>query len=145
MNATGKAFPSLKFSQQEKSFRWLAVDEDDGKIVRELTSNTATQHLDKTTYNIQIKTGDVFGAGTDADVHLKIFGEKGDSDKITLRTSDNTKNKFERNQTDKFTYEFDDLGKIKSILIGHNGKKPGAGWFLDWVEIDIPMRGEVYR
>jgi len=43
---------------------------------------------------------------------LKIFGEKGDTDKLQLRAADNTKNKFERGRIDKFTYEFDDLGKV---------------------------------
>ncbi|CAM2710921.1 unnamed protein product [Rotaria socialis] len=125
--------------------RWLAEDEDDGQIVRELTLQSAAQYLDKTTYNVRIKTGDILQAGTDADVYLKIFGDKGDTDKIHLRNSDNTSNKFERARVDHFTYEFDDLGKIQHIIIGHNGKNIGSGWFLDWVEIDIPMRGEMYR
>lgn len=55
-------------------------------------------------------------AGTDADVHLKIFGEKSETDKLQLRTSDNTKNKFERGRIDQFTYEFEDLGKVCFIL-----------------------------
>ncbi|CAF1287745.1 unnamed protein product [Rotaria sordida] len=125
--------------------RWLAVDEDDGRLVRELTLTTTAQHLDKTTYNIRIKTGDIFQAGTDADVYLKIFGESGDTDKIQLRTANNTSNKFERGRTDHFTFEFDDLGKIEHIIIGHNAKNFEARWFLDWIEIDIPMRGELYR
>ncbi|CAF4048737.1 unnamed protein product, partial [Rotaria sordida] len=125
--------------------RWLAVDEDDGQLVRELTLTTTAQHLDKTTYNIRIKTGDIFQAGTDADVYLKIFGESGDTDKIQLRTANNTSNKFERGRTDHFTFEFDDLGKIEHIIIGHNAKNFEARWFLDWIEIDIPMRGELYR
>ncbi|CAF0916712.1 unnamed protein product [Rotaria sordida] len=122
--------------------RWFAVDEDDGKIVRELT---LTQHLDKITYNIKIKTGDIFQAGTDADVHLKIFGEKGNTDRIQLRTTNNTRDQFERGQIDNFTFEIYDLGKIEHILIGHNGKNSGAGWFLDWIEINVPIRHELYR
>ena len=92
--------------------RWLAEDEDDGLIVRELNSDTGTQDLDKSTYNIRIKTGDLFQAGTDADVYLKIFGKKGDSDKVMLRQANNTSNKFERGQIDKFTLQFADLGKV---------------------------------
>ncbi|CAF4846640.1 unnamed protein product, partial [Rotaria sp. Silwood2] len=91
---------------------WLATDEDDGQIVRELTLKTAAQHLDKTTYNVRIKTGDIFQGGTDADVYLKIFGENGDTDIIQLRTANNTSNKFERGRTDHFTLEFDELGKV---------------------------------
>ncbi|CAF4633831.1 unnamed protein product, partial [Rotaria magnacalcarata] len=83
---------------------WLAEDEDDGQIVRELTLQNVAQHLNKTTYNVRIKTGDVFQAGTNADAYLKIFGDKGDTDKIHLKNSDNTSNKFERARVDHFTY-----------------------------------------
>jgi len=43
---------------------------------------------------------------------LKIFGEKYDTDKLQLRTANNTSNKFERGRIDSFTYEFNDLGKV---------------------------------
>ena len=36
---------------------------------------------EKTTYNIDVETGDVQSAGTDANVFIIIFGEKGDSGK----------------------------------------------------------------
>lgn len=77
---------------------------------------SAAQHLDKTTYNVRIKTGDVFQAGTDADVHLKIFGKKEMTDTIPLRTSNNTANKFERNRIDSFTFEFADLGRVCCVM-----------------------------
>ena len=35
--------------------------------------------------------------------------------------------------------------QIKKIKIGHDGTKPGSGWFLDEVRIDIPSHGEQYR
>ncbi|CAF3251609.1 unnamed protein product [Rotaria sp. Silwood2] len=122
--------------------RWLAVDEDDGHIVRELM---ATQHLNRTIYNVKIKTGDIFQAGTDANVYLKIFGEKDTTDKIQLTTGNSTKNKFERGQINSFKLKCYDLGKIERILIGHNGKNLGAGWFLDWIEIEAPNCRELYR
>jgi lipoxygenase homology domain-containing protein 1 len=93
-------------------FRWLATDEDDGKIVRELKPDSGTKDLDSTTYNVKIKTGDKTHAGTDADVHIKICGDRGDSDRIVLKSSDNTKNKFERGQIDSFSLQFEDLGKV---------------------------------
>ena len=30
------------------------------------------------------------------------------------------------------------------MRVGHDGSGPGAGWFLDHIEIDIPSRGENY-
>jgi hypothetical protein len=47
----------------------------------------------------------------------------------------------------KFNYikEFHEYFQIEHIIIGHNGKNPGAGWFLDWVEIDVPAQGRLYR
>ena len=72
--------------------------------------------MDKTVYNINIKTGDVFQAGTDAAVHLQIFGEKGYTNKIELSSigiNFNLKsNKFERGQIDSFTCDLDDLGQV---------------------------------
>ena len=53
-------------------FRWLAVDEDDGLIVREITAG-GSQLLSMTTYNVTIKTGDVRGAGTDANAYIKVM------------------------------------------------------------------------
>ncbi|CAF4891940.1 unnamed protein product, partial [Rotaria sp. Silwood1] len=82
---------------------------------------------------------------TDVDVHLKIFGEKVTRDKIQLITSKNIKSKYERGQSDRFTIDCYDLGKIEHTLIGHNGKIIGARWFLNWIEIDVPKRRELYR
>lgn len=42
-----------------------------------------------------VKTGDLRGAGTDADVFLTIYGPKGDTGERVL---DNSANNFERNQ-----------------------------------------------
>lgn len=101
----------------------MAGDEDDGQVVRELKPNTAAQHLDKTTYRVKIKTGEVFGAGTDADVYLKIFGKKGDSGKVALRTAKSTGNKFEGGQIDSFDLEFEDLGKVRNDTSRYGNRK----------------------
>lgn len=122
LNVIGKNNRKAKNPWKSFDFSWLATDEDDGKIVRELVPGGAAQHLDKTSYHTRIKTGDCFGAGTDANVFMKIFGEKGDSDKMQLNSSDNTKNKFERGQIDQFTHEFDDLGKVCSLRLSFFSK-----------------------
>ncbi|XP_022094211.1 lipoxygenase homology domain-containing protein 1-like isoform X2 [Acanthaster planci] len=124
--------------------RWLDRDEDDGQIVRELVPEGNSQLLSTTSYHVSVKTGDERSAGTDANVHIKLFGEDGDTGLIPLKQSENTKNKFERGRTDKFTLEAVDIGKLEYIKISHDGSGPGAGWFLDSVEVDIPSRGLTY-
>ncbi|CAI9555466.1 unnamed protein product, partial [Staurois parvus] len=52
--------------------------------------------VDTTTYTIQVKTSDVSGGGTDANVCMIIFGENGDSGTLALKQSNNN-NKFEKN------------------------------------------------
>ncbi|XP_078332217.1 lipoxygenase homology domain-containing protein 1-like isoform X5 [Crassostrea virginica] len=122
---------------------WLASDEESGHIVKEF-SVSGSQLLQKTTYNVYVKTGDVSKAGTDANVHLKIFGEKGDTGILRLENAESTSNKFERNRTDHFVLHAEDIGKIKRIRIGHDGANFGSGWFLDEVRIDIPSHGQQY-
>eukprot|EP00794_Sanderia_malayensis_P016965 gene16965-18674_t len=122
--------------------RWLAKNEDDGKTIRELPVGEHGTLLKTTTYKISIRTGDVRGAGTDANAYLKIFGGDGDTGQLALKQSDNTKNKFERARIDLFTIEAMDIGEIEKCIIGHDGKGVGAGWFIDSVSIDIESHGK---
>lgn len=105
-----------KYDQTFECNRWLAVDEDDGLIVRELLVDKR-EFLDTITYGVKVKTGDVRNAGTDARVHLKIFGEKGDTGNRQLKRSENTTNKFERGRVDEFKIEADDIGRVSFVFI----------------------------
>lgn len=117
--------------------RWFARSEDDGQIVRELVaagSETAEGAPTNTgNYTVSVHTGDVKYAGTDANVYVTIYGEKGDTGSRQL--SNKWKNDFERNQIDKFTIEAADLGKITKVRIGHDGTGRGSGWFVDHVDV----------
>ncbi|XP_060561299.1 lipoxygenase homology domain-containing protein 1-like [Ruditapes philippinarum] len=97
-----------------------------------------------TSYHIHVKTGDVAGAGTDANVYLIIYGAKGDTGQLMLRQSASFKNKFERGKTDVFKIRATDIGQIKRIKVGHDGTSLNDGWFLDMVKILVPSRGEQY-
>uniref|UniRef100_A0A7S1X4Z9 PLAT domain-containing protein n=1 Tax=Tetraselmis chuii TaxID=63592 RepID=A0A7S1X4Z9_9CHLO len=58
------------------------------------------------TYKLEIKTSDVKGAGTDANVSVIIFGDKGQAGPVKLTakmTGQRRTNLFERNQLDVFT------------------------------------------
>lgn len=45
-----------------------------------------------------MRTGDTYGAGTDANVFLIIYGDLGDTGERKLAKSENNKNKFERGE-----------------------------------------------
>lgn len=48
--------------------------------------------------------------------------------KIPLENSKTHKNKFERGNSDVFEIKEADVGEIRKIKIGHDGKRPGAGF-----------------
>ncbi|XP_074669791.1 lipoxygenase homology domain-containing protein 1 [Strix aluco] len=144
--------------------RWLAVEEDDGQIVRELVpvdeafvkkdsendgQSLATLGLEQkaksTTYTVKVKTGDKKNAGTDANVFITLYGSKDDTGIVSLKASKINKNKFERGKVDDFTVESVDIGDLKKIKIGHDNKGNSTGWFLEWVEIDAPSLGQCLK
>uniref|UniRef100_A0A3Q2ZDP0 Lipoxygenase homology PLAT domains 1b n=1 Tax=Kryptolebias marmoratus TaxID=37003 RepID=A0A3Q2ZDP0_KRYMA len=144
--------------------RWLAVEEDDGQIARELVpvdeafmrkdededgTGGATLGLEQksmsTTYTLKIKTGEKEYAGTDANVFAILFGENDDTgEKSPLFLSFIT-NKFEQGQINEFTVEAVDLGDLEKLRIGHDNSGGSPGWFLDWVEINAPSQGQKIR
>ena len=73
---------------------------------------------------MDVITGDLSGAGTDANVFLIIFGEYGDSGEIALKNSETYKDKFERGHTDVFMLsDILSLGKISLINSTKNSSK----------------------
>ncbi|NXF11356.1 LOXH1 protein, partial [Smithornis capensis] len=144
--------------------RWLAVEEDDGQIIRELVpvdeafvkkgsendgQSLATLGLEQkdksTTYTVKVKTGDKKNAGTDANVFITLYGSNDDTGIVSLKASKINKNKFERGKVDEFTVESVDIGDLKKIKIGHDNKGNSTGWFLEWVEIDAPSLGQCLK
>uniref|UniRef100_A0A8C7S9W1 Lipoxygenase homology domains 1b n=1 Tax=Oncorhynchus mykiss TaxID=8022 RepID=A0A8C7S9W1_ONCMY len=144
--------------------RWLAVDEDDGQIARELVpvdeafmkrdddeegTGAATLGLEQKgkslDQSLKIKTGEKKHAGTDANVFAIIYGEKDDTGIINLKACKTHKNKFEQGMVDEFTVEAVDLGELEKLRIGHDNSGGSPGWFLDWVEIDAPSQGQRLR
>ena len=65
-------------------------------------------------YEVTVTTADKFGAGTDANVFITVYGKKGTSKKMQLR--DKSKNNFESGDTDKFQVRVDrDTGPLTKI------------------------------
>uniref|UniRef100_H3B339 PLAT domain-containing protein n=1 Tax=Latimeria chalumnae TaxID=7897 RepID=H3B339_LATCH len=120
--------------------RWLARDEDDGEICRELpVFQPGYPVLPVTAYEVHTVTGDLWNAGTDADVYISVFGKNSDSGSRQLFKSKQL-TKFLKGQTDCFQLEAVHLGNLYKVVIGHDGLGAGNGWFLEKVVIKDPVR-----
>ncbi|XP_049684405.1 oxygen-regulated protein 1 [Accipiter gentilis] len=130
------------FSGEQFSFpahRWLAWDRADGEISVELPVLQQGQPiLPVTVYEVHVTTGELWNAGTEADVYISVYGEKGDTGSRQLLRSQKPK-KFLKGQTDIFAVEAVHLGHLYKIVIGHSGLGSGNGWFLDKVVIKDPV------
>ncbi|XP_062045872.1 oxygen-regulated protein 1 [Lepus europaeus] len=124
--------------------RWLAQDQEDGEICREFpVLNKGQAILPVTIYEIYVATGELWNAGTVANVFISIYGEKGDTGSRQLFKSTSTCN-FLRGQTDTFFLEAVHLGDLYKIVIGHDGLGPGNGWFLEDVVVKDPTTSHEY-
>ncbi|ELW69334.1 Lipoxygenase homology domain-containing protein 1 [Tupaia chinensis] len=148
--------------------RWLAVEEDDGQLSRELLpvdesyvlppsedeegggggdnnplDNLALEQKDKsTTFSVTVKTGDKKNAGTDANVFITLFGTQDNTGITLLKSSKTNSDKFERDSIEIFTVETLDLGDLWKVRIGHDNSGKAPGWFVDWIEVDAPSLGK---
>ncbi|XP_070308521.1 lipoxygenase homology domain-containing protein 1-like [Odocoileus virginianus] len=107
---------------------WLSKVEGDRQWCRDLLASFNPMDVPRgNKYEVKVYTGDVIGAGTDADVFINIFGEYGDTGERRL---ENEKDNFEKGAEDKFMLDAPDLGQLIKINVGHNNKGASAGWFL---------------
>ena len=76
-----------------------------------------------TTYKVHVKTSDMSGAATSANVFLIMFGENGDSDTLQLKESGSNKTPFKNNQMDTFTFlDMLSLGQLVKARVWHDNK-----------------------
>ena len=92
--------------------QWIDIN-NDGNVFEctDKTEDTVTQQRHRLTinYKVIVHTGDVSGAGTDANVSIILYGTLGDTGTRPLKQRG--RNLFERGQTDEFIIECLDLGK----------------------------------
>ena len=90
-------------------------------------------------YHIHVTTGDVRGAGTDANVFVILFGGKdGETNSGKLFLEDDSKNNFERGKTDIFTVEStEQFSPLHHLRLGHDNSGAASGWYLEKVSYPI--------
>jgi hypothetical protein len=115
--------------------RWLGGKMGGGDATAEVLLTCVGQAGNLTAYAVYVHTGDEIGAGTDANVKIRMYGTERDSGWCPLEASMTHRDKFERNHVDEFLLELPFLGKIKRISICHDGAGIGAGWYLGRVSI----------
>ncbi|OWK01690.1 hypothetical protein Celaphus_00017764, partial [Cervus elaphus hippelaphus] len=102
---------------------WLSQRKGKKTLVCEMCAVIdGEEMMEWTSYTVSVKTSDVLGAGTDANVFIIIFGENGDSGTLALKQSANW-NKFERNSTDTFNFsDMLSLGHLCKLRVWHDNK-----------------------
>jgi len=77
----------------------------------------------ETSYKINVKTSNVRGAGTDANVFVILFGANGDTGQLHLDKSETYKDPFENDQIDEFTFkDMLSVGEMSKCRVWHDNK-----------------------
>ncbi|SNY52477.1 PLAT/LH2 domain-containing protein [Paractinoplanes atraurantiacus] len=85
-----------------------------------------------TTYEIVVRTGTESGAGTDADVFLTLYGERGIAHQVQLGNDDDN---FEAGDVDRFIKDLEDVGDLRAARVWHDNSGSRPGWFLDQIVV----------
>jgi hypothetical protein len=94
---------------------------------------------------IQVYTGDIMFAGTDAAVWIQLYGSDDEpSPKFMLDRSETNENPFENGSLDVFSvpYSFNEITKID---IGHEGGGQAQAWYLAKVVIQSSIAGKLWE
>jgi hypothetical protein len=93
-----------------------------------------------TTYQITVHTADTDGAGTDANVFIRLFGTGGHTREHRL--DDPNRNDFERGATDGFSVaDATDIGGVTAMSIRHDNTELYASWQLVSVRVHVLPHG----
>ena len=125
--------------------RWLGGKMGGGDETAEVLLTCVGQAGNNTAYEVYVTTGDKLGAGTDANVKLRLYGTERDSGWLPLEQSMTHKDKFETRHTDEFLIEVPYLGDIRRLTVCHDGWGLGAGWHLDRIKVKNVIDGKVYE
>jgi len=149
-------------SMQSYLFRcqqWVARDQGNTKVVASAGSDGENwislllkkpQNMpyrtpqDLVLYKVHVRTSDIKGAGTDANVFLSITGEFDSVRSLELEYASNNGDKFESGSDDVFEFHLPPLGNILSIKIMHDNFGDASAWHLQDVEIIDTKEGKAF-
>ncbi len=121
--------------------KWLDTATGPGKA--ELTPASVDDDHEK--YEIEVKTANERGSGTDSNIVLQVVGSAKTVD-IHLQAKEavsTNKDLFEDDQTDIFHVHAKDVGTIKKVVVVSDGKGLGSDWKLEYLK--VYHKNQVYK
>lgn len=109
---------------------------DDGSMAH-------TTMYNQCTYTIITSTGNIEGAGTQADVNVEFFDKYGDSVLFVGLKSQNRN--FNRGATDTFTVVGNCVQNICRMHLSHDDSGPHPGWFVNTVTVSLLYQTQVFN
>ena len=91
-------------------------------------------------YKVMVKTTDIRGASTSANVYLKLFGKGGSMKEA--RMLDAGRSCFERGNEDMFLFDAIDVGPMQKAVVHHDDTGFSPGWHLDSMTVTNSTTGE---
>lgn len=85
------------------------------------------------TYYITLKTADVNNAGTNANVHITLFGPRGSTGARNLEIPNHDDR--EQGDTDQYSFESAGVGNLERITISEDNTKGSPDWNLEYVSV----------
>lgn len=85
-------------------------------------------------YTWTIRTGDVWYAGTDANVFLALNGLDAVMKEVEISDPDQV-NDWEKGDENHGSIETEDLGELQTGVLRTDQSGASAGWYVDWVKI----------
>lgn len=102
-----------------------------------------TTMYNQCTYTIVASTGNIEGAGTQADVNVEFFNRYGDSVLFVNLRSQNRN--FDRGATDTFTVVGDCVQNICRMHLSHDDAGPNPAWFVNTVTVSLLYQTHVFN
>ncbi|KAJ8380931.1 hypothetical protein SKAU_G00017090 [Synaphobranchus kaupii] len=120
-----------------KHVDYVEIYENELRNYKETNEGYEDEYHKKKVYEVVTITGDVRGAGTDANVFITFFGDYGITPKVHLASNTEKRNRtaFEKNKTDVFRVKTNNVGPLHKIRIEHDNTGLSSGWFLDRVVV----------
>lgn len=97
---------------------------------------------DQIDYLISVKTGNQFGAGTDANVFVQFHGNNGSTVRYLL--SNDCFNNFEQGTIDRFRIKATNVDLINRVSVEHDNTGSKPVWFLESMMVLKP-NAEIYE